>query len=193
MLSLGKNKIQEYFILFLCLEVMKLFWIVFAILFLIIVLLLLMDIEINAAVNNGDYEVNVVLYRLFKIDLKPKIEKGKKGIKLDTETYDKFIKSYRELYHRVKKLLKKMSMKFSLNIEYGLSSSDKTALLFGFSSFLISIIDTYFLASLNKFERKYNINPIFNKEKFNYDLKINLSTRAIHLVAFGIGLFLKRG
>jgi hypothetical protein len=161
---------------------------VFLILLVILGLALFIPIGTLVLVENTNIIIKLVFFRVIKIKVfdKTKVKKSKKAVrKLRTKIpLEILLEIARKILPHIKRLMLKMNIRTDMELEYGLSSPDKTALLYGALNALIHSIDNVLKYETKKYLGRYKIEPDLNNQLLNIKFNLEVYTQLIHLIIF---------
>lgn len=147
----------------------------------IVLLLLFTRVELIVFLNNNEYDANLRVLKVIKINVNDKTkgesEKGGDFSKLRTF----LAKENRE---NLKYLLSKSDMKVSGTLVYGAPTPDVTAVLYGTLHALLYIIDNFLQTTFKTYSRNYSINPDMKNKRLEYEVTIRVYTRIINYLVY---------
>jgi hypothetical protein len=159
------------------------------ILVIIIILAFIIPIHTLIFAENNEIEIKLILFRVIKINIKEKttVEKMKKNKVFKRKIPLKvLIKIAKKLMPYLKRTAEKTKLKLEINIAFGLSSADRTAIVCGLINMFIYNLTNIFDIFLKRFSPSYNIIPDFVNERFDYKIKADISIKMFSLLVFSI-------
>jgi hypothetical protein len=149
---------------------------------------LFIPVGIAIYLENTDIIIKLVVFRVIKIKIfdKTKVKKSKKAArklrkKIPMEV---MLEIAGKILPYIKRLVLKMNIRINIELEYGLSTPDKTAVSYGIISALVNSIDNILRYETKRYYGSYKIEPDLNNEKLNIKFSSEIYTLFIHMVIF---------
>lgn len=149
----------------------------------IIIYIIFMDIEVLIFADNNINVIQVVIFRFIRFNIHLDDEaKHKAAEKIDLEGLRNYKNIFKGLLPHVRKFIKTVTLKYSLQISFGLNSCDDTAILFGILNWLSSIVFSISNIYFRDCSCYTNFNPNFNNKEFNYRVSLYLHFRLSNII-----------
>ncbi|SKA82277.1 hypothetical protein SAMN05443428_104186 [Caloramator quimbayensis] len=129
--------------------------------------------------------INIILFKVIKIKINDKNKKRKKNKGLKINIPPKIIlKILKESLPPVKYLIEKSRLYIKLDMTFGLSSPDKTAITYGLINSFIYTLDCFLKSSSKKVDSSYNIVPDLKDKRIDVFLDFKISIRILNVFSF---------
>lgn len=157
----------------------------------IIFIILIIKIEIKFILNNKNLKINLIIFRVIKINLKAKAikrgEKFKSSINDFKNIKNKDILNIANvILHKAQYLFSKMLLNLNVKCDFYILSPDKTAILYGVISSFIYNMEKILINEFKIYKGAYYFNPDFATQKNNIEIEVYMSIRNIYIIIFVI-------
>lgn len=154
---------------------------------LLLLLILLMKVVILIEIQKKEFQLNIILFGVIKINLTDKTkgrikEKAEKQIKLKLDDIKDIWEFTKDVLPEIKYILSKITIETKLNIKFGFSSADKTAIAYGLINGIIYSNENYLKLLFRDYRGEYSIYPDFKSEEKIITGYIYLKTRFIYMI-----------
>lgn len=128
---------------------------------------------------------NIVILRVIKINIYDKNKRRKKNKASKNNIPPKIIiEVFKESLPSLKYFIEKSSLYIRLDLIFGLSSPDKTAITYGLINSFIYTLDCFLKNTSKKVDSSYNITPDLKDKRLEVCLDFNLYIRLFRVITF---------
>ncbi|MCX7884432.1 MAG: DUF2953 domain-containing protein, partial [Caloramator sp.] len=128
---------------------------------------------------------NIVIFKVIKINIYDKNKRRKKNKTSKSNIPPKIISELlKESLPSLKYFIEKSSIYIRLDMVFGLSSPDKTAITYGLINSFLYTLDCFLINTSKKVNSSYNITPDLKDKRFELCLDFNLYIRLFRVIIF---------